>query len=155
MSYSILSGAKRTKGRENSEEIKMPNCTQCGKQVSMFSAKSDFSGNSFCSDECKIKFTEKKNKEKEMKSKGMIKEIKCKCNQCGNVWHYLEEDEKKLKSQSISNAMIGCGMCCNPFGALFSNKSIDLQREMDKMKKCPKCNSTDVTRTPTYHEKRT
>ncbi len=125
----------------------------------MFSAKSDFSGNSFCSNECKSKFIEKKNKEKEtekeMKSKGMIKEIKCKCNQCGNVWHYLEEDEKKLKSQAMGNAMIGCGMCCNPFGALFSNKSIDLQREMDKMKKCPKCNSTDVSRTPNYYAKRT
>ena len=140
--------------------LKMLNCAQCGKQVGMFSSKrkSDFSGNSFCSDECKSKFTIKNNKEKEtekeMNSKGMIKEIKCKCNQCGNVWHYLEEDEKKLKSQATSNALLGCGMCCNPFGALFSNKSIDLQREIGKIKKCPKCNSTDVTRTPTYHAKR-
>jgi len=137
----------------------MPNCAQCGKQVGYFGAKSDFLGNYFCSDECKSKFNTKKQKEreteKEMKSKGMIKEIKCKCNQCGSVWHYLEEDEKKLKSQAMSNALIGGGMCCNPFGTLFLNKSGDLQREMDKMKKCPKCNSTDFTRTPVYHAKRT
>ena len=106
---------------------------------------------------CKKEFDKKEEcqkHEKECKTKGMIKEIKCKCNQCGNVWHYLEEDEKKLKTQATSNALIGCGMCCNPFGALFSNKAADLQRELDKMKKCPKCNSTDVTRTPIYHEKR-
>ena len=137
----------------------MPNCAQCGKEVGYFGSKSDFSGNYFCSDECKNKFQDKskqeKQKDSEMKSKGMIKEIKCKCNQCGNVWHYLEEDEKKLKSQSRSNAMMGCGMCCSPFGALFSNKSLDLQREIDKMKKCPKCSSSDVAKTQIYHAKRT
>lgn len=83
-----------------------------------------------------------------------IKEIKCKCNQCGHIWHYLEEEEKKLKRQSASNAMIGCGMCCNPLGALFLNKSNELSREAEKLKKCPKCNSTDITRTTIYHEKR-
>ncbi len=137
----------------------MPNCAQCGKKVGFFGSKSDFSGNYFCSDECKNKFHDKlkkiKQKDKEMKEKGMVKEIKYKCNQCGNIWHYLEEDEKKLKSQATSNALIGAGMCCNPFGALFSNKSMDLQREIDKMKKCPKCNSTDIIKTPIYHEKRT
>ena len=133
-------------------------CAECGKGVSFLKPPSDFSGNFFCNGECKSKFIEKKNKEneteKEMNSKGRIKEMKCKCNQCGNVWHYLEEDEKKLKIQAMSNAMIGCGMCCNPFGALFSNKSMDLQREMSNMKKCPKCNSTDVTKNPIYHEKK-
>jgi len=137
----------------------MPNCAQCAKQVGYFGSKSDFSGNYFCSDECKKLFADnvkkEKETEKEMKSKGLIKEIKCKCNQCGNVWHYLEEDEKKLKNQSGLNACIGCGMCCNPFGAIFSNKSMDLQREIGKMKKCPKCNSIDVLRTTIYHEKRT
>ena len=139
----------------------MPNCVQCGKQVGFFSAKSDFSGNSFCSNECKNRFQDKKKQEKQkdvdMKSKGMIKEVKCKCNQCGNVWHYLEEDEKKLKEQSNANRLVGCGTCacCSPFGVLFTNKANDLQREADKIKKCPKCNSTDVTKTQIYHAKRT
>ena len=137
----------------------MPNCAQCGKHIGFFSSKTDFSGNDFCSDDCKKKFHDnikkEKQKDKEMKENGMIKEIKCECNQCRNVWHYLEEDEKQLKSQARSNAMIGCGMCCNPFGALFLNKSADLQKEVDKMKKCPKCNSVDVTRTAVYHAKRT
>jgi len=136
----------------------MSSCAQCGKQVGFFSSKSDFSGNYFCSDDCKKKFHDaikkEKRKDKEMKEKGMIKEIKCECNQCGNVWHYLEEEEKKLKTQAMSNAMIGCGTCCSLISVLFANKSMDIQRELDKMKKCPKCNSIDVTRTPIYHAKR-
>jgi hypothetical protein len=135
----------------------MTNCAQCKEKVKVFSALSDFSGNSFCSHECKSKFQSKKNKEKQtdkdMKSQGKIKEIKCKCNQCKHIWHYLESDEKRLRSQAAGNAMIGCGMCCNPFGALFSNKSIDIQKDIDKMKKCPKCNSSDVTKSSIYHEK--
>ncbi len=136
----------------------MPNCAECEKKVSFFTSKSDFSGNHFCGDQCKTKYQDKKKidqlKEKEMKSQGKIKEIKCKCNQCGNIWHYLEDDEKKLKSQAIGNSMIAAGMCCNPFGALYSNKSIDIQKEIDKMKRCPKCNSMDFSKNPIYHAKR-
>ena len=36
----------------------------------------------------------------------------------------------------------------------FSNKSIDVQKEIDKMKKCPKCNSSDVTKTEHHYEKK-
>ena len=138
----------------------MTNCAQCGKKVGFFELKrnSDFSGNTFCSFECRSKFhkkkKEEKQKDKEIESNGMIKEIKCKWNQCKHAWHYLESDEKKLKNQATGNALIGAGMCCNPFGALFSNKSIDLQRELEKMKRCPKCNSMDITKTPIYHEKK-
>ena len=138
----------------------MSNCAQCGKEVGFFkfSRNSDLSGNTFCSFECRSKFHKskklEKKKEKEMQAKGIIKEIKCKCNQCNHVWHYLESDEKNLKRQATGNALMGAGMCCNPFGALFSNKSLDLQRELKKMKKCPKCNSTDITKSPIYHEKR-
>ena len=67
----------------------MPNCPQRGKKVGYFGSKSDFSGNYFCSNECKSKFQGKakleKQKDVDMKSKGMIKEVKCKCNQCGNI----------------------------------------------------------------------
>lgn len=136
----------------------MTTCSQCGKKINFFRRRSNFSGHQFCDDNCKLLFKESKKQENELRAKGMIKEIKCKCNQCGNIWHYLEEDEKKLKNQAAGNALMGCGMlgmCCSPFGAIFSNKSLDLQRELDKMKKCPKCNSTDIERTPIYHEQRT
>ena len=43
----------------------MPNCVQCGKQVGYFSSKSDFSGNYFCSNECKNKFHDKAKQEKQ------------------------------------------------------------------------------------------
>jgi len=138
----------------------MPKCSECGKILKTFDLKpiSDWKGNRFCSLGHKEKFTqginEDKNKEKEMISKGMIKEIKVKCNQCKHVWHYLESDEKKLRQQAVGNLMVGGGMCCNPFGALFLNKSIETSREADKFKKCPQCNSIDITKTPVYHERK-
>jgi len=76
----------------------------------------------------------------------MIKEIKCTCNECGHIWHYLESDIKRLQGQAVSNAMIGAGMCCNPFGSLFMNKSMDVSRELEKFSKCPKCNTSNITK---------
>jgi hypothetical protein len=134
-------------------------CVHCKKKTGYFNSLSDFSGNYFCNKKCKNDFYKKKDiekqKDKEMKLKGMIKEIKCKCNQCKYIWYFLETDEKKLKMQARGNALVGVGMCCNPIGIFFSNKSLDLQKELTKMKKCPKCNSTNIYRSPVYHEKRT
>jgi len=131
-------------------------CATCGKKLGFFKYQPIWTKKSFCSLKC-LREDKRKNpkEERKMRSKGMIKEIKCECNQCGKVWHYLEEDEKKLRSQATNNALLGCSFCCNPIGALFSNKSIDLQRELDKMKKCPSCNSADITKTMIYHEKKT
>lgn len=85
----------------------------------------------------------------------MIKEIKCKCNQCGKIWHYLPQEEKSLKTQQASNAMIGFGMCCNPFGAYFMNKSIEQGRQAaDKFKKCPECGSSDITKKTIEYEQK-
>ena len=135
----------------------MPNCAQCGKQVGFFSAKSDFAGNSFCSDECKNKFTEKKTKdkktEKEMKSKGMLKETKCKCNQCGHVWHYLEEEEKRVKGQ-IQWSACGQMTCCLPLQLYSKHEGGKWEQESDKFKKCPKCGSHDIKKTAVYYEKK-
>jgi len=132
-------------------------CKSCSKKLNAFNTPPLIHNLSADDRYCKDCFKKRKKENKNLKTKGVIKEIKCKCNQCGVVWHYLEEDEKRLKSQSVSNALMGCGMfagCCSPFGGLFSNKSIDLQREIGKMKKCPKCNSTDVKKTTIYHEKK-
>ena len=52
------------------------------------------------------------------------------------------------------NAMIGAGMCCNPFGAYFMNKSIEQGRQGDKFSKCPECNSVDITKKVVYHDKK-
>lgn len=96
-----------------------------------------------------------KRKDKEMKKQFMMKEFKCTCNQCNHVWHYLERDEKALRSQATANAMMGCGMLCNPFGALFSNKARDLHREIEKFNRCPKCGTGNITKEVIYYEKKT
>lgn len=129
-------------------------CDNCGSVTSK--TFWDYRDGSVLCDSChKVKGDNwQKKVDKKLKSIDIIKEIKCKCNQCGCIWHYLDEDQRKIEKQAVNNAMIGCGMCCNPFGALFSNKSLDLQRELDKMKKCPKCNSSDVIKTVIYHEKK-
>jgi hypothetical protein len=92
--------------------------------------------------------------DKKMKSKGMIKEFKCGCNQCGKIWYYLESEEKRISVQAGSNGILGCTMCCSPIGLWFSNKAIDLQKDLEKMKRCPNCNSTDIIKAAVYHEKK-
>lgn len=84
-----------------------------------------------------------------------VKEIKCICNQCGKVWHYLESEEKQLRTQATGNALMGCSMCCNPFAGLFLNKANELNREADKFKKCPKCGSGDINKKVIQYEKKT
>lgn len=96
----------------------------------------------------KLKITEK-----DFDPKQHVKEIKCKCNQCGKIWHYLDKEEKDIKNQQKGNALLGCSMCCSPFGAYFSNKSLDLNREAQKLGKCPKCSSSDVNKITMYYEK--
>ena len=141
-------------------------CAECGKKLGILDGVTDLFGTWWCTTECMERFKKKKlkdkqrdkeqkEKDKEMEAKGTIKEFKCKCNQCGKVWHYLESDFKSVKSQQMSNALIGAGMCCNPFGAYFSNKSLEQGREADKFNKCPSCNSADITKTAIYHEKKT
>ena len=87
-------------------------------------------------------------------SSNQITEMKCKCNECKHIWHYLESEEKALRKQQGANAMIGCGTCCSPLGAYYSNKANELGREADKFNKCPKCNSINITKTTKSHDKK-
>lgn len=128
----------------------MVKCKSCGKGISIFTAIQDFSEDKYCKS-CSKK---QKQKDKQLEKEGKIKEIKCKCNACGKVWHYLESDLKSIQTQQTGNALIGAGMCCNPFGALFSNKAMDLKKEADKFNKCPKCNSSNIKKTTIYYEKK-
>lgn len=82
-----------------------------------------------------------------------VKEWFCECKTCGEKWHYLDDVEKEMKRQLTGNALIGLGMCCNPCGAIFSNKSMDLKREIDKLKQCPKCKSSHVKCEARYFRK--
>lgn len=129
----------------------MPNCTQCGKKVGFIGSKTDFWGNHFCSDNCKNKFKEKKGKSKEMKSQGKIKEIKCTCNQCKKVWHYLPKDERGQKTEEFGKDLIqSTACCCNPIGILVGG----LRKRPRPLDQCPKCNSKNVSKKEIYYEKK-
>lgn len=82
-----------------------------------------------------------------------VKEIKCKCNQCNKVWHYLESDKKQLQSQATWNALYGCGTCGSPWGILASNKAIDTTQKVKTFDKCPNCGSTDVIKSEIFYKK--
>ena len=140
----------------------MYKCSECGKDLLKKKPLYDDYGNFYCSEECRIKH---KNPFRMLKRAfipnefntfniGKIKEIKCECRECGAIWHYLPKDEKKLKNQAALNACGGCGYGCTPFGAFFSNKSLELRKEARKMKKCPKCGSVNMKKSTLYHEKR-
>jgi hypothetical protein len=76
-----------------------------------------------------------------------ITELKCTCKECGKVWHYLKRDEELMALQQAGNAMVGCGSCCSPFGAYYSNKSMEVGRDAQaKFKKCPSCGSINITK---------
>lgn len=136
----------------------MPICAECGKRVGFFDSQLSISSqNYFCSDECRSKFREKKNIEKEMQKKGMTKEIRCKCNQCGKIWHYSESREEEIKKNISSNVdfapaaflIYGAGVAAQ------TNRNADAQKDLlDKLKKCPECSSSDMTKKDIYYEKK-
>lgn len=64
-----------------------------------------------------------------------IKEIKCKCNQCGKVWHYLGEEEKRVKGQMCWSAY-GQMTCCLPIQLYSKQQGGKWEQELDKFKKC-------------------
>ncbi len=127
------------------------NCAQTGKDIDKRPDKQEQCGPMKISDPNQYKNIVR---ETRIKSKGMIKEIRCTCHRCGHIWHYLESDKTSLASQSFLNSCVGCSTCCSPFSLLASNKADDLNREIKKLDRCPKCNSSDVTKQPVYHEKR-
>ena len=43
--------------------------------------------------------------------KNYIKEWSCVCNECKHKWHYLDDVEKKIRSQETGNALMGVGFC--------------------------------------------
>ena len=90
-----------------------------------------------------------------MEHEEKIKEIKCKCNQCGKVWHYLESRKKQLKQQITGNTLFTCATCCSPFAMFTANKANDLRKQLEDLEKCPECGSADVTIKEIWHKKRT
>lgn len=100
-----------------------------------------------------IEMVKKKISEQESDPNKHVKEIKCKCNQCGKVWHYLEEEEKKINAQ-IGWSACGQMTCCLPLQLYSKNEGGKWEQQKDKFKKCPECGSHDITKKSIYHEKK-
>lgn len=93
----------------------------------------------------------KKISEEEFDPKKHIKEIKCKCNQCKNVWHYLPKDEQGQKTEEFGKDLIqSTACCCNPIGILVGG----LRKRPRPLDQCPNCNSKDVSKKEIYYEKK-
>lgn len=86
-----------------------------------------------------------------------IKETKCICQACGNIWYYgkvdLEKniaDQKENKSIQLDNLgtdLMCCGGC---WPALFMPKRAI--KDVKDLNKCPKCNSSAVKKEEVVHE---
>ena len=83
-----------------------------------------------------------------------VKEWVCVCNECKNKWHYLDSVEKEINSQSCNNALIGTGMCCNPcIATATSNANTQLSQQKAKLKSCPNCGTSNITRNAKFFKK--
>ena len=115
-------------------------CPNCGKKLSKLKIGMAYKkdGKRFCSIKCKNSY---KN----------ISEIKCKCNSCGQVWHYLPKEEKRAKSGKCWS-VYGQITCCLPIQLYSKHQGLKWEGELDKFKKCPKCGSINITKKEIEHE---
>ena len=94
-----------------------------------------------------------------MKVKGprQIRETKCTCQACSNVWYYgkgeyLQNKGQRMinsanRSSDITNDLLCCSGCAP---AAFLPKA--QQVPVKDLTKCPKCNSSAITREEVIHE---
>lgn len=94
--------------------------------------------------------------------KNVVVEYKRTCNQCGKVWHVLAEREKYLEREKKFN---NCNMCASAFSTAGGDSNSwgtwtqtqrnehALESEMNRLKQCPNCMSSDYTETRIEYEK--
>ncbi len=82
--------------------------------------------------------------------RGFVKEWSCKCNECKKKWHYLDEIERKMKNQEVSNALTGCFVPC--FSPFTSNKVRESEKQRKELSSCPKCGSANVVKTAKFYK---
>jgi hypothetical protein len=77
-----------------------------------------------------------------------IKETKCTCQACGNIWYYGKQEMSRYVGdslQDVGKAMTCCCTGCLPAAFLPDSKPIDPS-------KCPKCGSRDCEKTEVEHD---
>jgi len=86
-----------------------------------------------------------------------IKETKCTCQACGNIWYYGKREAWENRAKSMENcgsSMSNTGsdmMCCGGCApAIFIPKQQKVQ--VKDLSKCPKCNSSAIRKEEVTHE---
>lgn len=86
-----------------------------------------------------------------------IKETKCTCSACGNVWYYGKQELLENRAKSIENcgsAMSNTGsdmMCCSGCAPAILIPKQQAVKVKD-LNKCPKCNSSAIRKEEITHE---
>ena len=76
-----------------------------------------------------------------------IRETKCTCQSCGNVWYFGKTDELQNAGKTLQN--LGKSMsCCTGCAPALLIKD----KEVKDLRKCPKCNSRFVKCENIIHE---
>jgi len=116
-------------------------CSDCKKEFSSLKVAYKIDGERYC----KIC---KENESKE-ENKGLIKEYKRKCQECGKIWHSNLKNEKHLNTTAGLNALAGLSNIF--FGNSASTtaqytRNVNAQSsEITNLKKCPSCGSTNYS----------
>jgi len=93
--------------------------------------------------------------ENEFDSRKHVKEFKRKCNSCSKVWHVLASREKQVEKDVSGNNLQICANCCHPSAQLQAKRNVEAnQTELDKLRKCPECQSANYTEEVLIYEKK-
>jgi ribosomal protein L7/L12 len=144
----------------NAFQITTKKCRYCGTENNLdaFRCKNDNCGEIFSSGVSNVSRGNKAQK--------VIKETKCVCQACGNIWYYGKQEEWEIRSKKFENAAIemknignslsGAGssmMCCGGcFPAAFMPREQMASKNIIKdLNKCPKCNSSAIKKETITH----
>ncbi|MBI2448247.1 hypothetical protein HYV44_01665 [Candidatus Microgenomates bacterium] len=77
----------------------------------------------------------------------IIKETKCSCSACGNIWFYGKQEAAQSCGESMENCGKSASCCsgCGPAAFIPDKKPLDLG-------KCPKCGSRAIKKEEITHE---
>jgi len=93
--------------------------------------------------------------EQEFDSSKHVKEYKRKCRECNKVWHSLASREEEVTKNIKSNAFSQCAFCGNPGAQLQAKRNVEAnQSELDRLKKCPQCNSGNYSEEVIIYERK-
>lgn len=83
-----------------------------------------------------------------------VQEYKRTCNTCGKVWHSLVSREREIESRTKIYGMQECFACCDRDArAQYSRNQDSSKGELDRVRSCPDCHSTNYSEEVLTYEK--